>query len=91
MAVAKRYLATGETLDGEGGFCVHGRLAPAADALAHGALPIGLAHGAPLLRSIKAGQVVTWKDVEIDPDRPAVLARRDMEARFAPSEQGART
>jgi len=91
MATAKRDLDRGETLDGEGGYCVHGKLAPAADALARDALPIGLAHGVALLRSIKAGQVVTWQDVEIDPDRPAVLARRDMEARFAPSEQGART
>jgi predicted homoserine dehydrogenase-like protein len=84
MATAKRDLGPGEVLDGEGGFCVHGKLAPAAASLARGALPIGLAHGVKLLRSIKAGQVVTWQDVEIDPDRPAVRARREMEARFAP-------
>jgi len=84
MATAKRDLAPGETLDGEGGFCVYGRLAPAADSLARGALPIGLAHGAKLLRSVKAGEVVTWDDVETDPGRPAVRARREMEARFAP-------
>jgi len=84
MSVAKRDLAAGETLDGEGGFCVHGKLAPAADALARGSLPIGLAHGVKLLRSIKAGQMVTWQDVDIDPDRPAVRIRREMEARFAP-------
>jgi predicted homoserine dehydrogenase-like protein len=84
MAVAKRDLASGETLDGEGGYCVWGKLAPAADALAQGALPVGLAHGVKLLRSIKAGRVVTWQDVDIDPDRPAVRVRREMEARFAP-------
>jgi predicted homoserine dehydrogenase-like protein len=83
MATAKRDLAKGETLDGEGGFCVYGKLAPAAASLAQDALPIGLAHGVTLLRSINAGQIVTWKDVEIDPSRPAVLARREMEARFA--------
>ncbi len=83
MATAKRDLAQGETLDGEGGFCVYGKLAPAAASLAQDALPIGLAHGVTLLRSINAGQIVTWKDVEIDPSRPAVLARREMEARFA--------
>jgi predicted homoserine dehydrogenase-like protein len=84
MATAKRDLARGERLDGEGGFCVYGKLAPAATSLAQDALPIGLAHGVTLLRSIKAGQIVTWQDVEIDPDRPAVRARREMEARFAP-------
>ncbi len=87
MAVAKRDLAEGETLDGEGGYCVYGKLAPAADSLAKGALPIGLAHGVTLLRSVKAGAVVTWKDVELDPDGAAVRARRDMEARFAPSQE----
>jgi predicted homoserine dehydrogenase-like protein len=85
MATAKRDLAPGETLDGEGGYCVYGKLAPAAASLAQDALPIGLAHGVRLLRGVKAGQIVTWPDVEIDPDRPAVLARREMEARFAPA------
>ncbi len=84
MATAKRDLSAGETLDGEGGYCVYGRLAPATASLARDALPIGLAHGVKLLRSIKAGEAVTWDDVEIDPDRPAVRARRQMEARFAP-------
>ncbi len=84
MAVAKRDLAEGETLDGEGGTCVWGRIAPAAASLAQGALPIGLAHGVPLLRQVKAGQVVTRDAVRLDPDNPAVRARGDMEARFAP-------
>lgn len=85
MATAKRDLAAGETLDGEGGFCVYGKLAPAKASLARGALPIGLAHGVRLLRSVKAGETVTWQDVEIDLGRPAAKARREMEARFAPS------
>ena len=83
MATAKRDLAPGEILDGEGGYCVYGKLAPAAASLAQGALPIGLAHGVRLLRAVEAGRVVTWQDVEIDPARPAVLARREMEASFA--------
>jgi len=58
MATAKRDLAAGETLDGDGGVCVYGRLAPARDSLAKGALPIGLAHGVTLLRPVKAGEVV---------------------------------
>ena len=83
MTTAKRNLTAGETLDGEGGYCVYGTLAPAKDALASGALPIGLAHGIKLLGPIKAGQVVTWADVEIDLSLPAVVVRREMEARFA--------
>jgi predicted homoserine dehydrogenase-like protein len=45
VAVAKRDLTSGETLDGEGGYTVWGRLVPARDSLACGGLPIGLAHG----------------------------------------------
>jgi predicted homoserine dehydrogenase-like protein len=84
MATAKCDLTSGQKLDGEGGYCVYGKLAPAADSLAQDALPIGLAHDVRLLRSIKEGQIVTWQDVEIDPDRIAVQVRREMEARFAP-------
>jgi predicted homoserine dehydrogenase-like protein len=84
MTTAKRDLEPGEILDGEGGFCVYGKLAPAAASLAQDALPIGLAHGVALTRAIKAGEVVTWQGVEIDRSRPAVLTRREMEARFAP-------
>src|SRR5262249_1533656 len=58
VAVAKRALATGEMLDGEGGYTVWGRLMPAAASLAAGALPIGLAQRARVLRPIAAGAVV---------------------------------
>ena len=86
-ATAKRDLAAGETLDGEGGFTVYGRLLPAGASLECGALPIGLAHGAPLKRSVGAGEIVGWDDVEVDPDGMAVKVRREMEARF-PSRTG---
>src|SRR4029078_2054675 len=70
-AVAKRDLKAGETLDGEGGFTVHGKLIPAARSLKEGALPIGLAHGVNLKRGIKAGSVVAKADVDLDQDSAA--------------------
>ena len=79
VAVAKKALAPGEMLDGEGGFTVWGRLARAEDSLRSHALPIGLAHKVPLKRAVAEGAVVTWDDVEI-PSSPAVEARRAMEA-----------
>ncbi|MCB2102086.1 MAG: Gfo/Idh/MocA family oxidoreductase [Rhodobacterales bacterium] len=82
VAVAKRDLAQGEVLDGEGGFTVWGRLMPAADSLAAGALPIGLAHGVALTAPVKAGTVVRWADVAADETDPAVRVRREMEAAF---------
>src|SRR5712671_1945854 len=81
VAVAKRGLRVGETLDGEGGYTVWGKLVPAERSLAEGALPIGLAHKVALLRDIAAGEIVRWVDVAV-PESPAVLARREMERRF---------
>ena len=88
-AVAKRRLAKGEMLDGEGGYTVWGKILPAAKSLEIGALPIGLAHKVKLLRDIEPGTVVRWSDVDIA-DSPAVRARREMESMFAaPSVQKA--
>src|ERR1700722_3954159 len=52
VSVAKRPLSTGETLDGEGGYTVWGKLVPAERSLLEQALPIGLAHNITLLRDI---------------------------------------
>ena len=82
VTTAKRDLAAGEHLDGEGGFTVYGKLLPARASLERGALPIGLAHGVTLNRAIRAGEIVGWTDVEADQDADAVRARRAMEARF---------
>jgi predicted homoserine dehydrogenase-like protein len=84
VATAKRDLKAGETLDGEGGFTVWGRQTPAADSLAEGYLPLGLAHGVTLTRSVAAGQPVRWTDVVIDTNAFAVKFRREMERAFAP-------
>lgn len=78
-AVAKRDLAAGEVLDGEGGYTVYGKLLPASESLSVGALPIGLAHGVALTRPVAAGATLTWQDVEIDATLPAVRLRREME------------
>jgi predicted homoserine dehydrogenase-like protein len=82
-AVAKRRLRAGETLDGEGGYTVWGKLMPAERSLAEGALPIGLAHNVLLKSDIAAGAVVRWSDVAL-PDTEAVAVRREMQRRFAP-------
>jgi predicted homoserine dehydrogenase-like protein len=82
VATAKRDLASGETLDGEGGYTVYGRLAPAADSMKLGALPLGLAHHVTLRRAIRANEPVRWDDVDIDPADDTVRFRREMEAAF---------
>ena len=83
VATAKRRLAAGETLDGEGGYTVYGKLMPAAASLRCGGLPLGLAHGVKLKREIAAGTTVRWDDVAFDADDEAVRFRREMEVVFA--------
>ena len=82
VATAKRDLKAGETLDGEGGFTVYGRLMPSADSLAIGGLPLGLAHHVRLKKPVPAGQPVRWGDVSIDAKDAAVAFRREMERAF---------
>jgi len=79
-AVAKRALRAGETLDGEGGFMVFGRLAPAPRSVSEGALPLGLAHGIRLRRDVPAGATLRYADVELDESVGAVRLRRELEA-----------
>src|SRR3954451_15782317 len=83
VAVAKRALRAGASLDGEGGYTVWGKLVPASRSLAEGAVPIGLAHGIKLVRDVPAGQTVRWSDVAAT-DSEAMRVRREMERRFAP-------
>ena len=78
VATAKRELLAGETLDGEGGYTVYGKLMPARDSLACAGLPIGLAHGVKLRRPVALGRTVSWHDVE-SIDSEAAAFRREME------------
>ena len=89
VATAKCDLQPGETLDGEGGYMVYGKLMPAGDSLALGGLPLGLAHGIRLTRPVKAGAALSWKDVAVDERSQAVGFRREMERHFAPRQAAA--
>ena len=91
VATAKRDLRAGETLDGEGGYTVWGKLLPARASLALGGLPLGLAHGARLTRPIRSGQTLAWDDVALDETLPALKLRREMEAMFASRPESARS
>jgi predicted homoserine dehydrogenase-like protein len=82
VATAKRGLKKGETLDGEGGFCVWGKQTPAELSLKEGYLPLGLAHNVKLKTDIAEGQRVKWTDVDYDKGDAAVKFRREMEAVF---------
>ncbi|MEH6525185.1 MAG: Gfo/Idh/MocA family oxidoreductase [Sneathiella sp.] len=83
VSTAKRDLKAGEILDGEGGFMVWGKQMPAADSMAAGGLPLGLASGIRLKNDIAKGSRLSWDDVEIDKNDTTVKFRREMEAAFS--------
>ena len=84
VATAKRDLAPGELLDGEGGYTVWGKLLPSHTSVAMGGLPLGLAHDVKLVRPVKKGQSLCWADVAMDTTTQAYKLRHEMETMFAP-------
>src|SRR5690606_17196170 len=86
VATAKRDLQAGETLDGEGGHRVYGRLVPAARSVAAKGLPLGLAPGIRLRRAVAAGRPLSWDDVDVTGGDPEAIAfRRQMERELGPA------
>jgi predicted homoserine dehydrogenase-like protein len=83
VATAKRDLQAGETLDGEGGYTVWGKLLPAKTSAKMGGLPLGLAHQVKLVRAVKKGQSLCWDDVAMDTTLPAYRIRMEMQEMFA--------
>ncbi|OEZ28211.1 NAD(P)H-dependent oxidoreductase [Variovorax boronicumulans] len=85
VATAKRDLAAGEMLDGEGGYTIWGKLLPAERSLRLGGLPLGLAHNVKLVRPVKKGQSLSWADVAMDTTTAAYRLRQEMETLFTPA------
>ncbi len=83
VATAKRDLAPGELLDGEGGYTVWGKLLPAEASFSAGGLPLGLAHDVKVLRPVKKGQSLSWADVAMDTSTHAYKIRKQLEAMAA--------
>jgi predicted homoserine dehydrogenase-like protein len=75
-ARAKRNLATGETLDAIGEYCYRGFALARSDALAHNALPLGLAQGARVTRDVAAGDYLTYANCAPDERLQIVQVRR---------------
>jgi predicted homoserine dehydrogenase-like protein len=83
VAVAKRDLEAGETMDGLGGYMTYGVCENADVAAAEGLLPIGLAEGCQLRRDIAQDELVHASDVERPPGRLVDRLRAEQDALFA--------
>lgn len=79
MAVAKRDLSPGDTLDTFGGYTFHGVMDRAAVCAETKALPVGLAPGAKVVRPVERGAFITWEDVELDENSTVVRLRREQD------------
>jgi len=80
--VAKRDLKAGETLDGIGGFTVHGMIHRAEVARKENLLPLGLTEGARVKRAIPKGQLIRYDQVELDERSILLQLRRIQDALF---------
>ncbi len=79
VAIAKKDLAPGDHLDGEGGYTVWGKCIAAKTSLTKRALPIGLAHGIKMLHAVSKGSMITRSDVEPLPQSAALMMRTETE------------
>jgi predicted homoserine dehydrogenase-like protein len=68
VAVAKCDLKAGEPLDGIGGFCTYGLIDNTSAARGMAALPIGLSEGCVLRRDVSKDSVLSFHDLEAQPD-----------------------
>ena len=82
VAVAKKDLRAGETLDGIGGYSYFGECRPAAIQRSTNLLPVGLAAGAVLNKGIATDQAISYADVTLPPGRLSDTLRAEQDALF---------
>lgn len=78
VSVAKFDIPAGTILDGEGGYYVYGEAVPARTSVQKGLLPLNFSAKKRVLRDIKAGEFLTYQDVEFDPNCLTMQLRREM-------------
>lgn len=82
VAIAKRDLREGETLDGVGGFTAYALLERYATSRAQRLLPMGLAEGCRLRRAVYKDVALCYDDVELPPGRLCDALRAEQEREF---------
>ena len=82
VAVAKRDLRSGETLDGLGGFTCYTLIENYPEARQADALPMGVSEGCVLRRDVAKDTVLTYADVELPSGRVCDRLRAEQDARF---------
>ena len=65
-------------MDGEGGYYVYGEAVPAKTSVQNALLPLNFSANKRVLRDIKAGEFLTYNDVEYDQNCLTMQLRREM-------------
>ncbi len=74
-SIAKTNLKIGEKLDGEGGFCVRGKLITSEKSKKEKILPLGLTDNAILKKDINKDEIIKLEDVDLNLPKEVVEAR----------------
>lgn len=82
ITTAKVDLEAGQTLDGLGGYHTYGQCENADTVSGENLLPMGLAEGCRLKRSVRKDQVLTYDDVELPSDSVSHRLRAEQNAHF---------
>ncbi len=90
IAVAKRDLKAGETLDGIGGFMCYGVIDNAGPGISDRLLTMGQAEACRLRRALAKDAPIALDDVELPPGRLCDRLRREQNERFFPRPSPAR-
>jgi predicted homoserine dehydrogenase-like protein len=85
IAIAKRPLKAGETLDAIGEYCYRGSIDTVEAAGGGNLLPLGLAKGCVLGRDVRLGEPIRYSDLDELPDTPLVAMRRRQDRLCAPA------
>ncbi len=80
IAIAKRDLKAGETLDAIGEYCYRGSIDTVAAARAENLLPLGLAKGCVLGRDVPRGRAISYADIAEMPESQLTRLRREQDA-----------
>lgn len=85
IAVSKRAISAGETLDGIGEFCYRGSIEHATTAASERLIPLGLARGLRVTKDIPIDTAITWDMVAIEEENALVQLRRLQDLRYPPA------
>jgi len=80
VAVAKKDLRPGESLDGPGAYTTYGQLLPAKESLQNRYLPTGFSENVKVIRPVAKDKILTYDDVSIDESLFSYKLRKQIEA-----------